>query len=108
MVVMANTSLKTDLDLKEGNKQTRLTGTLAMQIRPAPPPAPKNVDPGEPLEPESNVEAGAKLVAEWSGKWLPVKVLEPSSSGDVKVHWEGYADSFDEELPRSRLRYPKK
>jgi len=107
-VVMAKTDLKTDLDLKEGNKQIRLTGKLSMQIRPAPPAAPKGVEPGESIDEEANLDAGTKLVAEWAGKWLPVKVLEPSSGGDVKIHWEGYADSFDEELPRSKLRFPKK
>lgn len=107
-VVLAKTDIKVDLDLNEGGKQMRLTGTLSMQIRPAPPPAPKDVQPGAPIDPEADLEAGAKLVAEWNGKWLPVKVLEASSDGDVKVHWEGYADSFDEELPRTRLRHPKK
>lgn len=51
---------------------------------------------------------GAKLEAEWAGKWLPVEVLEVLPNGTVKIHWTDYSDSFDEALPRSRLRLAPK
>ena len=111
VVILASTNVKTDLDIVDEGKQTRLTGSLAMQLRPAPPPkpaAPKAVEPGEPIDSEANLEADTMLMAEKEGKWLPVKVVTQSSEGDVKIHWEGLAESMDEDVPRARLRFPKK
>jgi hypothetical protein len=62
---------------------------------------------GRGVSPRDMLAAGESLFAEWNGKWLPVTVLEVQPDGQVKVHWEGYADNFDEALPRNRLRFPK-
>ena len=64
--------------------------------------------PGEPVAADAKLEVGQKLLAEWAGKWLPVKVLALKPDGTVRIHWEGWANSFDEDVTRSKLRFPVK
>ena len=61
--------------------------------------------PGQPVEANSPLEAGNKLVCEWSGKWQKVIVLKLNDDGGVRIHWEGWSDQWDEDVPRSRLRF---
>lgn len=72
------------------------------------PPIPLNpVLPGKPVDKDSPLPAGTKLLAEWAGKWLPVEVLESRPDGTVKIHWVGWGNNFDENLARSKLRFPE-
>ena len=64
--------------------------------------------PGDPVAADSKLEVGQKLLAEWAGKWLPVKVLTVKPDGGVRIHWEGWANSFDEDVSRAKLRFPVK
>ena len=64
--------------------------------------------PGELVVADAKLEVGQKLLAEWAGKWLPVKVLVLKPDGSVRIHWEGWANSFDEDVARSKLRFPIK
>ncbi len=64
--------------------------------------------PGEPVAADAKLEVGQKLLAEWAGKWLPVKILALKPDGGVRIHWEGWANSFDEDVARSKLRFPVK
>lgn len=41
---------------------------------------------------------------EWEGSWYPARVLERSRN-QWKIHYIGYPDSDDEEVPRSRVRF---
>ena len=68
-------------------------------------PAPEGA-PGNPVAANTKLAVGTKLVAEWAGKWLPVEVLEVKANGNVRIHWVGWADQFDEDLPRTKLRFP--
>ena len=68
----------------------------------APPPV---STPGQPVEDNFPLEVGAKLVCEWSGKWQKVTVLSLNDDGGVRIHWEGWSDQWDEDVPRSRLRF---
>ena len=61
--------------------------------------------PGKPVETDSPLEVGARLVGEWSGKWQRVTVLALKDDGQVRIHWEGWSDQWDEDVPRSRLRF---
>lgn len=63
---------------------------------------------GKPVEPDSAVEVGARLVGEWAGKWLPVKVLALNGDKTIRIHWEGWSDQWDEDVPRARLKFPAK
>ena len=64
--------------------------------------------PGDPVAADAKLEVGQKLLAEWGGKWLPVKILILKPDGSVRIHWEGWANSFDEDVARSKLRFPVK
>lgn len=76
---------------------------------PSPVPSPIPVTAtGKPVEIDSVVEVGRKLVGEWAGKWIPVKVLAVNADGTIRIHWEGWSDQWDEDVPRSRLRFPAK
>ena len=64
--------------------------------------------PGEEVVADSKLEVGQKLLAEWASKWHPVKVLAVNPDGRVKIHWEGWSNSFDEDVHRAKLRFPMK
>jgi hypothetical protein len=63
---------------------------------------------GKPVEADSVVEVGARLLGEWAGKWVPLKVLAVNADGMIRIHWDGWSDQWDEDVPRSRLRFPAK
>jgi serine/threonine protein kinase len=71
------------------------------QHSPAPPPI---ATPGQPVDADTKIEVGMKLVCDWSGKWQRVVVLSLNDDGGVRIHWEGWSDQWDEDVPRSRLR----
>ncbi len=50
---------------------------------------------------------GQKVEAQYAGDWLPAIVKRVLPDGTVEIHWEGYADSFDEAVPASQLRPPR-
>ena len=64
------------------------------------------MEPGKPVEANTAIAVGARLLAEWAGKWLPVDVTAVRADGKVRIHWVGWGEQFDEELPRTRLRFP--
>ena len=64
------------------------------------------MQPGKSVEKEMALPVGTRLVAEWAGKWLPVDVLQLMPNGNVRIHWVGWANQFDEEVARTRLRFP--
>jgi hypothetical protein len=50
-------------------------------------------------------KAGDKVDIEWKGRWYPGEIL--SVSGDKhRIHYTGWASSWDEDVPASRLRAP--
>ena len=64
------------------------------------------MEPGKPVEANTAIAVGTRLLAEWAGKWLPVDVTAVRADGKVRIHWVGWGEQFDEELPRTRLRFP--
>jgi hypothetical protein len=85
----------------------------AMQRAELPPPtavaaaeqaAPSLPLPGLPVADGDALAAGDELLCEWAGQWHRVQVLELLVGGNVKIHWIGWSDGFDEVVPRSRLR----
>lgn len=72
--------------------------------------APQNpvvsMTPGRTVENDTALSPGTRLVAEWTGKWLPVDVLDVKPDGLVRIHWVGWANQFDEDVARTRLRFP--
>ena len=61
------------------------------------------VRPAPPMQ-KAEWRIGQKAEAFWADNWLPVTVLAVQRNGELKVHWEGYDDAFDEVLPPNRLR----
>ena len=64
------------------------------------------MNPGQPVDAGIPLPAGTRLLAEWAGKWMAVEVLEIKADGKVRIHWVGWGNQFDEDLPRHRLRFP--
>lgn len=60
------------------------------EIGPPPPPPPP--------------QSGKEVEVEWHGSWYPAHVLETKENGDAYIHYDGYADSWNEWAPPSRVR----
>jgi hypothetical protein len=103
-IVLASTDVKVDLEITEpGAQPTRLSGTLAVQIRPT-----GAINLGPPVKPDEELEVGTKLYAEREKQWLPAKILELKDDGKVRVQWDGHENDWDEDVVRTRLRFPLK
>jgi hypothetical protein len=50
------------------------------------------------------VRKGQRLETYWGSKWWDAHVIEVLPDGNVKVHYEGWSDNFNETVPRDRLR----
>lgn len=59
---------------------------------------------GQPVTESTFLEPGMAVQVEWEGSWWSGKVLSVASNGDVKIHYVGWEDSWDEYVPRKRLR----
>jgi hypothetical protein len=56
-------------------------------------------------KPAGSFERGTKIEILWGGKWYPGNVTERRGE-EIKVHYEGWADSWDEWVKRDRVRLP--
>jgi V8-like Glu-specific endopeptidase len=101
VVVSAVSDVKVDLEITQGPQPIRLSGTLALQIRPT-------IILGAPVGAEEELEAGSRLFAEREKKWLPAKIIEVKSDGLVRIQYEGHEDEWDDDVPRNRLRFAQK
>ena len=63
---------------------------------------------GKPVTAKTPLKAGDVLQVEWGGQWWAGKVLNVSAKGDVKIHYLGWASSWDEVVPRSQLQIDPK
>jgi hypothetical protein len=52
-------------------------------------------------------QVGDEVMVEWEGKEYPAVILSQESAAKFKVHFEGYEDSWDEVVPKSRVKGPK-
>ena len=56
---------------------------------------------------KTELRRGMLLETERSGnRWRPVIVLDVLGNGKVKIHYFGWASSWDSEVERSKLRFP--
>lgn len=52
---------------------------------------------------------GEKVEIYWAGKWLKGNIVEPiNKEGKIKIHWDNYADTWDEWVKPVRIQAPKK
>jgi len=49
-------------------------------------------------------DVGDRVLVEWEGDVYPAVILEVPGPGEVKVHYEGYDEMWDEDIPRSRIK----
>ncbi len=61
---------------------------------------------GIPVTSSTPLAAGDTLQAEWAGSWYEVQVLEVLPGDMVKIHWTGWASTWDRPVPRSDLQMP--
>lgn len=47
---------------------------------------------------------GDEVMVEWEGKDYPAVILSASGPTKFKVHYEGYDETWDELVPRSRMK----
>jgi hypothetical protein len=47
---------------------------------------------------------GDEVLVEWEGKEYPAVILSAPTPAKFKVHYEGFDDIWDEEVPKSRLK----
>ena len=47
---------------------------------------------------------GDHVLVEWEGQNYPAKVIDAPAAAKFKVHYDGYDDSWDEVVPRGRIK----
>ena len=61
--------------------------------------------PTAELPADATFTQGDAVLVEWNGKWYRSTVLR--SNGDtIRIHYTGWEDKWDEDVPRSRIRLP--
>ncbi len=70
---------------------------------PAPAPVPAKVVPA--AAPGGAYVVGAKVQVNWKGSWYPA-AIKGAKDGKFKIHYDGYADSWDEWVGTDRLKAP--
>ena len=51
----------------------------------------------------SALSVGSAVLIEWNGSWYEGTVVTPGADA-IRVHYAGWSDSWDEDVPRARLR----
>jgi hypothetical protein len=59
---------------------------------------------GRPVGPTTALQPGDRVQAQWCGAWYAAEVVAAHADGKVRVHFDGWDDSWDETLTRSSLR----
>src|SRR2546430_7212749 len=59
---------------------------------------------GKPVYANTPLNPGDPVHIEWQGSWFPGEVVQLEDEGNIKIHYEGWDSSWDEVVPRSRLR----
>jgi hypothetical protein len=53
---------------------------------------------------QASWKVGDDVDVEWKGTWWKGKILEDKGGGQYKIHYVGWAASWDEVVPASRVR----
>ncbi|MCB9656260.1 MAG: hypothetical protein H6726_01320 [Sandaracinaceae bacterium] len=55
--------------------------------------------------PDTDLPVGLAVHVEWRGRWYRAEILEAPPYGETcRVHYPGWSDEWDEEVPRTRIR----
>lgn len=60
--------------------------------------------PSSPDNSGRGIAAGQKMEAFWGNKWYPVEILSVGKDGKIRIHYIGYADSWDTDVEPDKLR----
>ena len=71
--------------------------TAALDPTPAP-------NPTAPAADLANLKVGDKVEVEWKGKYYPSVILAVAGPDQYKIHYDKFSASFDEVVPKSRIR----
>ena len=84
-----------------------LLATLALAPAAWATPNPGPITPtGKAVTADTPLKVGDRVEVEWSGSWYAGEILELKADGKVKIHYTGWASSYDEAVVRTRLRKP--
>lgn len=64
-------------------------------------------EPGAIVTNETPIQPDSKLLATWNEKWYPVTVLHLIGDTHVRIHWDGWDATYDEDIARDKLRLMK-
>jgi hypothetical protein len=56
----------------------------------------------------TNYRVGDEVMVEWEGKEYAAVILAVDGPTKYKVHYDGYDDNWDEFVPKSRIKGPRK
>ena len=59
---------------------------------------------GHPVGPDTDLQVGTPVLANWHGDWWQAQVLAPEAGGLVRIRYTGWGPSWDESVPHSRLQ----
>jgi len=59
---------------------------------------------GIAVEPETRLEVGAAVLANWNGVWWRAQVIGLERDGRVRIHYAGWDSSWDETVSRGNLQ----
>lgn len=71
-------------------------------VQPAPPPPPSDAH-GILVMGDTRLVVGQAVRAQWGAGWFDAQVIGLSGE-NVRIHYTGYGDMWNEEVPRYRLR----
>jgi hypothetical protein len=54
---------------------------------------------------DTPLSVGTMLQGQWAGIWWSAQVVAVNADKTVRIHYPGWSDSWDETVPRSRLRF---
>ena len=67
------------------------------------------VDKGQAASPAPRTRrprraVGSTIDVEWHGTYYPATVLASAEDGNVRIHYDGYGDEWDEDVGEDRIR----
>lgn len=72
------------------------------------PPASVPPPPGRAIAHLRRVGSGTHVLVEWHGTWYRARILRVLDDTDARIHYVGYDQSSDEDVPLDRVRAPDK
>lgn len=85
---------------------TVLAGFAAAFYLRVPPPSSTTASSGVAVGDARSLAIGQPVQVEWQGRWYAASVLSVSSPTEVRIHYTGWSDRWDETVGIARVRMP--